>query len=193
TGRSGSGKSTLLALLLKEHPLDSGSIHLGGNALSLISREALHRLIAVVPQHTELFQGTVAENCCGTGQPDSERLAALCAELGIMHWIESLPDGFDTPIGPNGCRLSGGQRQRLALVRALYRQPQVLLLDEASSALDAEAEGYVHRMLRRLRDAGMAIVVVSHRESTLRLADRVIHLEDGRMVSPVPGGPANGA
>ncbi|MBK1442584.1 peptidase domain-containing ABC transporter [Parapedobacter sp. ISTM3] len=182
-GSSGSGKSTLLSLLLQQYPLSDGRISFGIHPAALIHPEALHRLVAVVPQHTQLFNDTLAANVCAGLQRDTALLEGLCNELGLLPCIASWPMGFDTPLGPDGCLLSGGQRQLVALARALYRQPQLLLLDEATASLDDQAEALVHSALLRRKTQGMAIVLVSHRRSSRILADRLLQLHMGRLTA----------
>jgi len=178
-GASGAGKSTLFSLLLRQYPHAAGHIQLGIHPLELVSRETLHRHIAVVPQHIQLFDDTLVANICLGETPDLGQLETLCNELGLMPLIHALPHQLDTPLGTGGCLLSGGQRQLVALARALYRQPQLLLLDEATAALDAVAEARVHRVLMRRKAAGMGILWISHGEGCLPLADEVYLLEDG--------------
>ncbi|SEN65943.1 bacteriocin-processing peptidase. Cysteine peptidase. MEROPS family C39 [bacterium A37T11] len=182
SGSPGSGKSTLFHLLLKQYTPDSGQIRLGIYPLSLVGHASLSRLIAVVPQQVHLFHGSLLHNICpGITRPDTPRLVALCHSLGLLPLIESLPDGFDSPVGENGCLLSGGQRQLLSLARALYRQPSVLLLDEPTAALDATSTATVHACLKKLQEQGVTILLISHQASSLLAADRVVHLADGHI------------
>jgi ATP-binding cassette subfamily B protein len=141
----------------------------------------------VVPQQITLLSGTVLENLApGEWQPDMERLLMVCREVGVLETIEKLPQGFFTHLNENGANLSGGQRQRLALVRALYRDAPILLMDEPSSALDAQAEEALMRTLRRRRDAGATILLAAHNPRLLRIADRVVTLAAGRVVAAPP-------
>ncbi len=184
-GVSGSGKSTLLSLLLRQYIPTGGQIHCGIHPLSLIDRDALNRHIAAVPQRIQLFDDTFVANICLGEKPDLGRLKTVCHELGLLPLIHSLPQQFDTPLGPDGCLLSGGQRQLVALARALYRQPQLLLLDEATSALDAATEARVHQALLCRKAMGMAILWISHGDACLSLADTVYQLVDGQLI-PYP-------
>ena len=177
TGESGAGKTTVIQLLTKQYTPQGGQIRIGIYPLSLIGMATLRRSVGIVAQHIDLFTGTLATNICGTGRPDSQRLADLCAQLALLPFISHLPQGWDTPLGEDGLTLSGGQRQRLALARALYREPDILLLDEATSALDSESEAAVYQCLLQCRARGMTIILVSHRPQSLALADRHIHLE----------------
>lgn len=182
-GESGSGKSTLLSLVQGLYPLRSGSVHLGDYDIKHLHPDSLRRLVSVVPQKIDLFAGNVIENIAiGDDEPDMERILTICGQLGITDFIEKMPDGFKTYLGENGATLSGGQRQRLAIARALYRQPEILVLDEATSALDTVSEQYVQRTVQALREAGKTVVVIAHRLSTVRKADKIVVLEQGRVV-----------
>ncbi len=143
----------------------------------------LRRHMAVVPQQTHLLSGTVLENLApGDYQPDMERILRICREIGVLEFIESLPKGFFTHLNENGANLSGGQRQRLALARALYPDAPILLLDEPSSALDAQSEESLMHLLQRLRDAGCTIVIAAHTPAVRAIADRVIEIAGGRAI-----------
>jgi ATP-binding cassette subfamily B protein len=140
--------------------------------------------MAVVPQQTVLLSGTVVENIApGEFEPDMERLLRVCREAGALGMIEGLPQHFATVLNENGTNLSGGQRQRLALARALYRDAPVLLLDEPSSALDAESEQVLMAALRRERDAGKTILIAAHSATLLGVADCVVRRAGGRGVA----------
>lgn len=183
-GESGSGKSTLLALVQRLYLPQAGRIFLGGHDLSYHRLEHLRRNLAVLSQQPQLLSGTILENLApGNFSPDLRRLLPLCAEIGILEFIEKLPQGFFTPLAENGAGLSGGQRQRLALVRVLFADAPVLLLDEPSSALDADAEELLAAALQRLRREGRTIVVATHAARLVALADRVVTLADGRVVA----------
>lgn len=180
-GESGCGKSTLAALLLGLYPVEAGRIRIGGIDLRHIDRASLRRAIGVVPQQVDLLARSVAENIAlGEYEPDMGRVLDLSRELGITEFVEGLPEGFRTPLGENGGLLSGGQRQRIAIARALYRAPGVLVLDEATSSLDSVSEGYVRRAVQRLREEGKTVIVIAHRLSSVRDADRIVVLEGGR-------------
>jgi ATP-binding cassette, subfamily C, bacteriocin exporter len=182
-GESGSGKSTLVSLLQNLYPLRSGTIRIGGFDLNHFTSQSLRRCITVVPQRIDLFAGDVTGNIAlGEHEPDMERIIKVCEKLGMLRFIEELPHGFNTYIGENGATLSGGQRQRIAIARALYRDPEVLILDEATSSLDSVAEGFVKRAVEYLRNDGKTVIVIAHRLSTISLADHVIVLDAGRLV-----------
>jgi len=182
-GESGSGKSTLAALLQKLYPLNKGKIFIGDTDLSYVANDSLRARIGVVPQHLDLFAGNLVENIAiGDTAPDMERILAICKELGLLKFIESLPGGFTTYVGEHGANLSGGQRQRLAIARALYRNPDILILDEATSALDSASEQFVQETVQRLREQGKTIIIIAHRLSTIMDADKIVVLEEGQLV-----------
>jgi len=183
-GESGCGKSTLLALLQRLYLPSEGRVFLGEHDLQYFRLESLRRHLAVVPQQTHLLSGTILENLApGDLQPDMERALRLCREVGALEFIEQLPQGFLTHLNENGANLSGGQRQRLAIVRALYLDAPVLLLDEPSSALDAKAEQALVALCQRLRAAGRTVLVASHTPAFLAVADQVVTLAGGKVVA----------
>lgn len=182
-GESGSGKSTLLSLVQGLYPLQSGSIFIGDYDIKHLHPDSLRRVVSVVPQKIDLFAGNVIENIAiGEEEPDMQRILAICGQLGITDFIERMPNGFKTYLGENGATLSGGQRQRLAIARALYRDPEILVLDEATSALDSTSEQYVQQTVQDLRKAGKTIIIIAHRLSTVRKADKIVVLEQGRVI-----------
>ncbi|MBE7175293.1 MAG: peptidase domain-containing ABC transporter [Mucilaginibacter polytrichastri] len=182
-GESGSGKTTLLALLQNIYPLQSGGIQIGDFDLRYLTNESLRRLISVVPQHIHLFAGNVTENIAiGELEPDMQRIIPICRSLGILEFIEALPNGFNTFLGENGMQLSGGQRQRLAIARAIYRDPEILILDEATSSLDSTSEKNIHSTIDNLRKAGKTILIIAHRLSTVMNADKIAVLNKGELV-----------
>ena len=181
-GESGSGKSTLMALLQNLYPLREGSIHIGSLDIRYIEHESLRRQVSVVPQQIDLFAGTVMENIAvGEFEPDMQRVLQISAKLGIIQFIEKLPEGFNTLLGEHGVNLSGGQRQRIAIARALYRDPEILILDEATSSLDSVSDQYVQDAMQQLRDEGKTIIVIAHRLSTVVNADKIVVLQEGTM------------
>ena len=182
-GESGSGKTTLLSLLQGVYPLTEGSITIGGLDIRHLELTSLRRLVSVVPQQIDLFSGTIIENIAtGDPEPNMQRLISICQQLGLLDFIEKLPQGFATQLGERGTGISGGQKQRLAIARALYREPEILILDEATSALDTISERYVQRTLQQLRNAGKTIVLIAHRLSTVMHADRIVVLESGKLI-----------
>jgi ATP-binding cassette subfamily B protein len=181
-GESGSGKSTLMALLQNMYPLEEGGITIGGVDIRYIDNESLRRTVGVVPQHIDLFAATILENIAiGEFEPDAQRVLAISRQLGIAAFIEKLPGGYHTLLGEHGVNLSGGQRQRLAIARALYRDPEILILDEATSSLDPVSEQYVQSTITALREAGKTIIVIAHRLSTIMHADTIKVLQEGRL------------
>ena len=183
-GPSGSGKSTLLALAprLYDLPEGDGSILFDGVDVRELRAADLRKAVALVPQHAVLFEGTIGSNLlyAADGASD-ESIRRTLEAVDLATTIAALPLGLDTPVGERGLTLSGGQRQRLALARALIADPTVLLLDDCTSALDAETESRVRRALAAVRP-GRTTVIVSHKASALRHADLIIVLDDGRII-----------
>ncbi|UVC15495.1 peptidase domain-containing ABC transporter [Mesorhizobium onobrychidis] len=183
-GESGSGKSTLAALLQNVYPLEGGHIRIGSYAIQDLSTVSLRKVVAAVPQSIDVFSGSVIENIAlGEFEPDIEKIQRICDQAGLWEAIERWPGGFQAYLGENGVRLSGGEKQRLALARALYRDPEILILDEATSSLDSVAEASVLRVVEDLRRDGKTIIVISHRLSTVRGADKIVVLDKGRVVA----------
>lgn len=182
-GESGSGKSTLMSILQNIYPIQSGNVSIGKYDLKYISNSSLRRLVSVVPQQIDLFAGNVIENIAiGDDEPDMQKIIDICTQLGLIGFIESLPKGFQTYLGENGASLSGGQRQRIAIARALYREPEILILDEATSSLDSASEKYVQKMIDILKEKDKTVIVIAHRLSTLSNADKIIVLDKGLVV-----------
>jgi len=180
-GRSGAGKSTLAHTLLGLAEPSAGSIRLGNYDLASSPLSAWRRAIGYVPQETILFHATVKDNLTLTNPAASDAEMALAARRAhALHFIEALPEGFDTVIGDQGMKLSGGQRQRLGIARALLTRPRLLILDEALSALDAASEMELMRTLENLRKE-MGIIMIAHRLSSVRTADMIYVLEGGRV------------
>ncbi len=181
-GESGSGKTTLMALLQKLYPIDAGKIRIGAHDITYLTHESLRSLVGVVPQKLDLFAGNVIENIAvGVYNPNMEQILEICSQLGILSFIESLPNGFATYLGENGTSLSGGQKQRIAIARALYKEPEILLLDEATSALDSGSEKYVHQTLAQLCKAGKTIILITHRLSSVLNVDHIVLLDQGKV------------
>ncbi|MDR0573669.1 MAG: peptidase domain-containing ABC transporter [Tannerella sp.] len=182
-GESGSGKTTLAALLQKLYPLKSGRILIGENNIEYFDNQSIRRVIASVPQQLNLFAGNVVENIAlGDFQPDFQRIVTICADLGMLSFIEKLSSGFSTYIGENGAQLSGGQKQRLAIARVLYKDPEILIFDEATSSLDSESEQYVKDMILNLKKQRKTIIMIAHRLSTVIDADKIVILENGCLI-----------
>lgn len=181
-GESGSGKSTLVSLLQNLYTIQSGSIAFGNYDIRYIDNESLRHVISVVPQKIDLFSGNVIENIAiGDYEPDMKKIIAICSGLGILEFIERLPNGFNTHLGENGATLSGGQKQRLAIARALYKGPEILILDEATSSLDSASEQYIKRMVEYLREQQKTVILIAHRLSTVFNADKIVVLADGKV------------
>ena len=182
-GESGSGKTTLVSLLQNLYPLQSGHIRIGRYDICHLTNQSLRKIVSVVPQRIDLFSGNVVDNIAiGDFNPDMTRIIEICDKLGMAKFIEELPHGFNTYLGENGATLSGGQQQRIAIARALYRNPEILILDEATSSLDSFAEEFVQNTLRLLRKESKTVIVIAHRLSTINMAQRVIMLERGSVV-----------
>ncbi|WP_439482191.1 peptidase domain-containing ABC transporter [Cyclobacterium plantarum] len=182
-GDSGSGKSTLVALLQNLYPLQSGQIYIGEHNINYIKNTSLRQIVSVVPQRIDLFAGNVLENIAlGDYQPDMQRIVTLCNKLGMMDFIESLPNGFGTYLGENGAALSGGQKQRIAIARALYRDPAILILDEATASLDPDAEQFVRNTIGQLASEGKTIIFITHRLAAVQEFDRIFVLDKGQLI-----------
>jgi len=185
-GESGCGKTTLLALLQRLYLPEKGRVLIGDVDIRYFTLESLRRGLAVVPQQTTLISGTVLENLAPADpMPDMERLLQICRDVGVLEFIEQLPQGFFTYLNENGVNFSGGQRQRIALVRAFYLDAPILLLDEPSSALDAKSEQALMDLLMRLRSAGKTILLAAHNPRLAAIADQIITLSAGRVESVV--------
>jgi ABC-type bacteriocin transporter len=182
-GESGSGKTTLLSLLQNIYSQQSGSIQIGDYDIKYITNSSLRKIVGVVPQDVHLFAGNVIDNIAiGDLEPDMKKIIRICGEINILEFIEKLPNGFETWLGENAGNLSGGQRQRLAIARALYREPEILILDEATSSLDSTAEEYIFKTIAYLREKGKTIILIAHRLSTVINADQIFVLNSGKLI-----------
>jgi ATP-binding cassette subfamily B protein len=181
-GESGSGKSTLISLLQNLYPIQKGIISIGEIDLKYADKTSLRDVVSVVPQKIDLFAGDVIENIAvGEFAPEMERVIHICKRIGILDFIENLPNGFNTYLGENGATLSGGQKQRIAIARALYKDPEVLVLDEATSSLDSSSENFVQKAITDLRQANKTIIIIAHRLSTVLQADKIVVLDKGKV------------
>jgi ATP-binding cassette, subfamily C, bacteriocin exporter len=191
TGDSGCGKSTILALIQRLYAPLGGRVLIGGLDIRHLRLDSLRRQLAVVPQHTQLLTGTLLQNLApGAYQPDLRRLVEICRSVGILAFIESLPQGFLTHLTENGANLSGGQRQRLAWARALYLDAPFLLLDEPTAALDREGELRLVGLLADLKSRGRTIVLATHSPALAAIADCRYLLREGRRVENPGPAPA---
>jgi ATP-binding cassette subfamily B protein len=181
-GQTGSGKTSLIKLLLRFYEPQRGQVLLDGRPLADYRLASLRRQIGLVSQDVFLFQGTVRENIAyGLPEISDAAIEAAASAAEAMEFIERLPSGFDTVVGERGQKLSGGQRQRLSLARALLKDPAVLILDEATSAVDNETEAAIQRSLQHISHSRTTIVI-AHRLSTIVHADRIFVVDEGRIV-----------
>ncbi len=181
-GSSGAGKSTLFNLLLRFYDVDSGHILLDGIDLRKVDPNRLRDRMALVPQDTNIYATSVMENIRFGRIDASDEDVLKAAETALAReFIEKMADGFQTSVGERGVTLSGGQRQRIAIARAVLKNAPILLLDEATSALDAESETLVQKALDGLMQ-GRTTLVIAHRLATVLKADRILVMDDGRIV-----------
>jgi ATP-binding cassette, subfamily B, bacterial HlyB/CyaB len=181
-GISGAGKTTLMRLIQRLYTPDSGRILIDGVDLNLVDTSWLRRQIGVVGQDTLLFNRSVRDNIAlADNSLDMEAVSQAAQLAGAHDFILQLPEGYDTVIGERGGKLSGGQRARIAIARALVTNPRLLLLDEATAALDYESERVIHDNMSRITE-GRTVLIVAHRLSTLRMADRIMVLDKGRLI-----------
>ena len=181
-GPSGAGKSTLANLIPRFYEPQEGRILIDGHDITKVTQKSLRNTLAIVPQETLLFSGTVRENIA-YGKADSSELEIRDAAVAANahDFILELPEGYDTPVGERGVMLSGGQRQRIAIARALLKNPRMLILDEATSSLDNESESLVQEALGRLMESRTTLVI-AHRLSTIEQADEIVFLHSGQIV-----------
>jgi len=184
-GPSGGGKSSLFALLQRFYDVDDGSITIDGQNIAHVTQQSLRAAISVVPQDISLFHRSIIENI-RYGRPNATDDEVLSAAIAARcDFIESFPDGLDTLVGDRGVKLSGGQRQRIAIARAFLKDAPILLLDEATAALDGESEEAIREALSRLM-RGRTVIAIAHRLATLRNFDRVVVLRDGKVIEDGP-------
>ena len=181
-GESGTGKSTILNMVIGFHMASEGKVLLDGHDMNEIDLRTYRKHLAVVPQTSILFSGTIRENITyGCEHVTDEELAEVVRAANLTDLVESLPKGLDTAVGEHGGKLSGGQRQRIAIARALIRNPQIIVLDEATSALDSISEKMIQEAINNLVK-GRTTFIVAHRLSTIRDADKIAVIADGKCV-----------
>jgi subfamily B ATP-binding cassette protein MsbA len=181
-GENGSGKTTVIKLLLRFYDPTSGAIRIDGTDIRAATLASLRRQIGYASQSVVLFNDTVRHNIAFGDTHYSDEAIEAAARTALAHdfIVRELPGGYETVVGEGGAKLSGGQRQRIALARALLRDPRILILDEATSAMDADAEDRLQSQLRAFAE-GRTVILIAHRFSTLRFADRIVALADGRI------------
>ncbi|TYL36883.1 multidrug ABC transporter ATP-binding protein [Natronococcus pandeyae] len=181
-GPTGAGKSTVLKLLLRMHDVDEGEVRIDDQDIRDVSLPSLRRSMGYVGQESYLFYGTVEENITyGTFEASEEEIVDAAKAAEAHEFIQNLPDGYDTMVGERGVKLSGGQRQRVAIARAVLKDPDILILDEATSDVDTETEMLIQRSIDDLTEERTTFAI-AHRLSTIKDADQIIVLEDGRIV-----------
>ena len=185
-GPSGSGKSTLARAMLGIWPDYDGKILLDDQPIAQWTRESLGVHLGYLPQDIELFDGTIAENIARIGEVDSARVIEAAEAAGLHEIILRFPKGYDTRAGQGGAFLSGGQRQRVGLARALYGNPAVVVLDEPNANLDDAGENALLQAVELLKKQGKTVVLISHRPSVLKVADRLVIMQDGQVVASGP-------
>lgn len=185
-GPSGSGKSTLARAMLGIWPEFDGRILLDDQPVERLTRESLGGYLGYLPQDIELFDGSIAENIARIGEVDSAKVIAAAEAAGLHQMILRFPNGYDTRVGQGGSFLSGGQRQRIGLARALYGDPSLVVLDEPNANLDDEGENALLKAVQLMKAQGKTVVLISHRPGVIQVADRLVLLQDGKLVASGP-------
>ncbi len=179
-GLSGNGKTTLINLLQRAYDIEEGQILIDGQDIKTVTQSSLHQNLAIIPQETVLFHRSLKDNI-GYGVKTTDKKIRQAAKVACAdEFIKALPDGYDSMVGDRGCKLSGGERQRIAIARAVLRNSPILILDEATSSLDSEAESIVAEAINNLLGK-QTVIAIAHRLSTLRKMDRIIYLEQGKV------------
>lgn len=182
-GESGCGKSTILSLIQGIYPTRSGTIAFGNFEMKYLNQIFLRDLISIVPQKSEIFSASLIDNISLFHPvPQIDKILNILEKLGMREWIESLPEGLLTRIGENGVELSGGEKQKLSFARALYRDPEILLLDEPTASLDKKSENYMHEIVFELKKRAKTIIIVSHKLSTIVNCDFIYFIEAGKVI-----------
>ncbi len=185
-GQSGAGKTTLVNLICRFYDVTSGAIRIDGVDVRDLSMEEIRKQIGIVLQQPFLFQGTIAENIAyGKANATREEIIRAAKAANAHDFITRLPEGYDTIVGEGGTGLSGGERQRISIARAILHDPRILILDEATSSVDTEAERQIQEALETLV-RGRTTIAIAHRLSTLYNADRIIVLNHGRLEEQGP-------
>jgi ATP-binding cassette subfamily C exporter for protease/lipase len=182
-GPSAAGKTTLARLLVGLWPAQGGKVRLDGADIYTWDKGELGAHLGYLPQGVELFEGTLAENIARFAKVEQHKVEAAAKSVGIHDFILSLPQGYESEVGPQGARLSGGQRQRVALARALYGDPVLVVLDEPNSSLDEEGDAALARAIQEAKGRGTTFVVMTHRTSVLGVTDKMLVLRDGQQVT----------
>jgi len=181
-GESGSGKSTILSLILGVYPVKTGRIKYGNYDTDYINKMELSDFISIVPQKVDIFNDTMLENITlFHPSPDIEKVLNIITQLGMNDLVSSLPRGIYTMIGENGVNLSGGEKQKLAFARVLYKDPEIILLDEATSNLDAGSEQHIHNCILNFKYRKKTVIIITHRLSTLIYSDHIYYLSEGKV------------
>ena len=182
-GPSGAGKTTIFALVQRFFDPQLGTVAVDGVDVKAVDPLLLRARIAVVPQETVIFSGSVLDNIrFGKPEASPDEVLAAARAARVDEFAERLPKGYDTEVGERGVTLSGGQRQRIAIARAILRDAPILLLDEATSALDAESEAFIQQAIDKLTQ-NRTTLVIAHRLATVRNADRILVLENGKLIA----------
>lgn len=180
-GQSGSGKSTIINLLMRFYPVHHGCIKIDDNSITNFNLTAYRKNIGIVPQEVILFGGTIRENIA-YGKPNAtfDEIRQAAAQANALEFIERFPEQYETLVGERGVKLSGGQRQRIAIARAILKNPSILILDEATSSLDAHSEVLVQEALEKLME-GRTSIIIAHRLSTIKKVDRIFVIQEGTL------------
>jgi len=178
-GESGCGKSTLASLLMGIYQPKSGRIRIGEMDIREVDPSSLRRYIGIVPQRIDLFSGNIIDNITsGSGNTDIRKVYHICEQTGIIKLLDTLPDGLYTKIGERGYSLSGGEMQKIAIARALYRDPSILILDEATSSLDPKSEILIRKLIQSIREQGKTVIIIAHRMNSLIHCDKILCLHE---------------
>ncbi len=178
-GENGCGKSTIATILMRGYEVQNGKIRIGETNINHISIDKWRKFISIVPQKGDLFNGTIMENIVpGEEEADIDKVISMCRIAGLIEMIRNLPDGLLSNIGEQGCKLSGGERQKVALARALYREPEILILDEATTSLDDKSRSSFIDTIRSIcLDKSITIIMISHEKESIEIANKIIEIK----------------